>query len=83
MPTLVKGALSQGSLPQSYKSPRLTANLWASASSGATPWKTQGYQSCLVRGTLGEFPGRVTYDLRKIDGIAGDSPVVKGQPLFS
>lgn len=44
-PTLLskKGALSQGSLSQSYKSPRLTVNLWAAASSGAALWKTQGY----------------------------------------
>lgn len=71
VPTLLgrKGALSQGSLPQSYKSPRLTANLWAAAGSSTTPWKTWGHQSWSVRGTLWvSFLGHVTYDLRETDG---------------
>lgn len=85
-----KGALSQGSLPQPYKSPRLTANLWAAAGSGTTPWKTWGHQSLSVRGTLWvSFLGHMTYDLKEIDGTTGGSPVVLGvkagvcQPLFS
>lgn len=81
MPTLLgrKGALPQGSHPQSYKSPRLTDNLWAAA---RTPEPVCEMTLCV------SFLGHVNYDLRETDGTAGGSPTVLevrvkvGQPLF-